>query len=118
MKIKCIIIDDEPLAISVIENHLKNFDHVEIVETFNNPLKAYRILEQEKIDVIFLDINMPQMSGFTFIENLNYKPLIVITTAYREYAVKSYEMNVLDYLVKPINKEQVSDSIRVFHQKK
>lgn len=102
MKIKCIIIDDEPLAISVIENHLKSFDHVEIVETFNNPLKAYRILEQEKIDVIFLDINMPQMTGFVFIENLSYKPLIVITTAYREYAVKSFEFNILDYLVKPI----------------
>ena len=102
MKIKCIIIDDEPLAISVIENHLKNFDHVEIVETFNNPLKAYRILEQEKIDLIFLDINMPQMTGFAFIENLTYKPLIVITTAYREYAVKSFELNILDYLVKPI----------------
>ncbi len=102
MKIKCIIIDDEPLAISVIENHLKNFDHVEIVETFNNPLKAYRILEQEKVDLIFLDINMPQMTGFAFIENLSYKPLIVITTAYREYAVKSFELNILDYLVKPI----------------
>jgi len=102
MKIKCLIIDDEPLAISVIENHLKNFDHVEIVETFNNPLKAYRVLEQEKIDVIFLDINMPQMTGFAFIENLSYKPLIVITTAYREYAVKSFELNILDYLVKPI----------------
>lgn len=102
MKIKCIIIDDEPLAITVIENHLKNFDHIEIVETFNNPLNAYRILEQEKIDLIFLDINMPKMTGFTFIENLSYKPLIVITTAYREYAVKSYELNILDYLVKPI----------------
>lgn len=102
MKIKCIIIDDEPLAITVIENHLKNFDHVEIVETFNNPLKAYRVLEQEKIDLIFLDINMPQMTGFAFIENLSYKPLIVITTAYREYAVKSFELNILDYLVKPI----------------
>lgn len=102
MKIKCVIIDDEPLAISVIENHLKNFDHVEIIETFNNPLKAYRVLEQEKIDVIFLDINMPQMTGFAFIENLSYKPLIVITTAYREYAVKSFELNILDYLVKPI----------------
>jgi len=102
MKIKCIIIDDEALAISVIENHLKNFDHVEIVETFNNPLKAYRVLEQEKIDLIFLDINMPQMTGFAFIENLSYKPLIVITTAYREYAVKSFELNILDYLVKPI----------------
>ncbi len=102
MKVKCVIIDDEPLAINVIENHLKNFDHVEIVATFTNPLKAYGILEQEKVDVIFLDINMPQMTGFTFIENLNYKPLIVITTAYREYAVKSFELNVLDYLVKPI----------------
>lgn len=102
MKIKCIIIDDEHLAISVIENHLKNFDHIEIVETFDNPLKAYRILEQEKIDLIFLDINMPQMTGFAFLENLSHKPLIVITTAYREYAVKSFELNVLDYLVKPI----------------
>ena len=102
MKIKCVIIDDEPLAIQVIEDHLKNFDNIDVFATFINPLKAYGILEQEKIDVIFLDINMPQMSGFTFIENLNYKPLIVITTAYREYAVKSYEMNVLDYLVKPI----------------
>lgn len=102
MKIKCIIIDDEPLAITVIEDHLKNFDHIEIVETFNNPLKAYRVLEQQKIDLIFLDINMPQMTGFSFMENLTNKPLIVITTAYREYAVKSFELNVLDYLVKPI----------------
>lgn len=102
MKIRCVIIDDEPLAINVIENHLKNFDHLEIVATFTNPLKAYGTLKQEKIDVIFIDINMPQMTGFTFIENLNYKPLIVITTAYREYAVKSFELNVLDYLVKPI----------------
>ena len=102
MKIKCVIIDDESLAIEVIESHLKNFDHVEISGTFNNPLKAYSLLEQEKIDIVFLDINMPQMSGFTFIENLNHKPLIVITTAYREYAVKSFELNVLDYLVKPI----------------
>lgn len=102
MKIKCIIIDDEPLAISVIETHLKDFDHVEVVETFTNPLNAYRILEQEKIDLIFLDINMPQLTGFAFIENLSYKPLIVITTAYREYAVKSFELNILDYLVKPI----------------
>ncbi len=102
MKIKCVIIDDERLAIEVIENHLKNFDHVEIVASFENPLKAYPLLEQEKIDVIFLDINMPQMTGFSFIENLSNRPLIVITTAYREYAVKSFELNVLDYLVKPI----------------
>jgi DNA-binding LytR/AlgR family response regulator len=102
MNIKCIIIDDEPLAIQVIENHLKNFDYFEVVNTFNNPLKAYRQLEKEKIDVVFLDINMPQMTGFDFLDNLTDKPLIIITTAYREYAVKSFELNVLDYLVKPI----------------
>ena len=102
MKIKCVIIDDEALAISVIEDHLKNFDNIEVVATYTNPLKAFGLLEKEKIDVIFLDINMPQITGFTFIENLSYKPSIVITTAYREYAVKSYELNVLDYLVKPI----------------
>ncbi len=102
MKIKCVIIDDEPLAISVIEDHLKNFDNIDVVETFNDPLKAFSILQQEKIDVLFLDINMPQMTGFDFIENLSHKPLVIITTAYREYAVKSFELNVLDYLVKPI----------------
>jgi len=116
MKIKCIIIDDEPLAISVIENHLKDFDYIEIVETFTNPLKAYRVLEQEKIDLIFLDINMPQISGFAFIENLSYKPLIVITTAYREYAVKSFELNILDYLVKPIPFDRFLKTINKVYQ--
>lgn len=102
MRVKCVIIDDEPLAIQVIENHLKYFDHTDIIGTFVNPLQAYNILEHERVDIIFLDINMPQITGFNFIENLNIKPLIVITTAYREYAVKSFELNVLDYLVKPI----------------
>jgi len=116
MKIKCIIIDDERLAVNVIENHLKNFDHIETVATFNNPIKAYQILEQEKIDVIFLDINMPQISGFSFIENLNNKPLIVITTAYRDYAVKSFELSVLDYLVKPIPFSRFLKTINKIYQ--
>jgi len=102
MIIKCIIIDDEMLAINIIETYLKQFDNFEIVGTYTNPLKAYEILGTEKIDVIFLDINMPQMSGLEFIESLNQSPSIVITTAYREHAVKSYELNVLDYLIKPI----------------
>lgn len=116
MKIKCLIIDDEPLAISVIETHLKNFDYIEVVETFTNPLNAYRILEKEKIDLIFLDINMPQLTGFAFIENLSYKPLIVITTAYREYAVKSFELNILDYLVKPIPFDRFLKTINKVYQ--
>ena len=116
MSIKCIIIDDEPLAINVIEDYLKNFDNIEIVAIFNNPLKAYSILEQEKIDVIFLDINMPQMTGFTFIESLSNKPLIVFTTAYREYAVKSFELDILDYLVKPIPFNRFLKTINKIYQ--
>lgn len=116
MKIKCVIIDDERLAIEVIENHLKSFDNMEIVASFDNPLKAYPILEREKVDVIFLDINMPQMTGFSFIENLSNKPLIVITTAYREYAVRSFELNVLDYLVKPIPFNRFLKTINKIYQ--
>ncbi|MEO8773254.1 MAG: LytTR family DNA-binding domain-containing protein [Gelidibacter sp.] len=117
MKIKCVIIDDEALAIKVIEDHLKNFDNIEVVATFTNPLKAYGLLEKEKIDVIFLDINMPQLSGFAFIENLSYKPSIVITTAYREFAVKSYELDVLDYLVKPIPFSRFLKTINKVYQR-
>ena len=117
MKIKCVIIDDEPLAINVLEEHLKNFDNIDIVETFNNPIKAFSKLELDKVDVIFLDINMPQMTGFTFVENLSYKPLIVFTTAYREYAVRSFELDVLDYLVKPIPFNRFLKTInKIYHQ--
>lgn len=117
MKIKCVIIDDEALAINVMEDHLKNFEHVDVVATYTNPLKAFGLLEKEKIDVIFIDINMPQLSGFEFIENLSYKPLVIITTAYREYAVKSYELNVLDYLVKPIPFQRFLKTMNKVHQR-
>ena len=102
MKIKCVIIDDEPLAIKVVENHLKEFQNFEVVNTYNNPIEALPLLEKSEIDVLFLDINMPKMNGLDFAEIVNSKTNVVITTAYREYAVESFDLNVLDYLVKPI----------------
>ena len=102
MKIKCIIIDDEPLAIDVIKKYLKEFQNFELIDTFNNPLAAITTIEKYDIDVIFLDINMSKMNGLEFVRNLETKLNIVITTAYREYAVESYELDALDYLVKPI----------------
>lgn len=102
MNIKCVIIDDEPLAIKVVENHLKEFQNFEVIETFNNPIEALSLLEKGNVDVLFLDINMPKMNGLDFANTLNSKMNIVITSAYREYAVESYDLNVLDYLVKPI----------------
>ena len=103
MKIKCLIIDDEPLAISVIENYLKEFEDIQVAGTFNNALDALNFLKREKVDLIFLDINMPLLDGLSFIQFLEGKPTIIITSAHREFAVETYELGVLDYLVKPIS---------------
>lgn len=102
MKINCIIIDDEPLAIKVIESYLKDFPEISIVKTFYNPLEALLTLEDYPIDVIFLDINMARMNGMDFLRNTKITPFVIITSAYKEYAIESYDLNVLDYLVKPI----------------
>ncbi|WP_392346382.1 LytR/AlgR family response regulator transcription factor [uncultured Polaribacter sp.] len=122
MKIKCVIIDDEPLAIKVIENHLKEFQNFEVIGTFNNPIIPLNLLENGEADVLFLDINMPKMNGLDFAKTLNTKTNVVITTAYREYAVESYDLNVLDYLVKPIPFNRFLKTInkitqKVHHQK-
>ena len=102
MTSRCIIIDDEPLAIRVIESHLSKIKSFEVVATFTNPLEAMEVMQTGDIDVLFLDINMPLINGMDFIKTLHNPPLIVMTTAYREYAVESFELDVLDYLVKPI----------------
>lgn len=102
MDIKCLIIDDEALAISVIETHLEEFRNIEVAGVYNNPVDALPDLEKGGIDVIFLDINMPRMSGLEFLKTLPEYPQIILTTAYKEYALESYEFDILDYLVKPI----------------
>jgi DNA-binding LytR/AlgR family response regulator len=111
MNIKCIIIDDEPLAIKVIENYLNEFQNFQVVATFNNPLEALIILKNENIDVIFLDINMGKMNGLSFVKSVDLKANVVITTAHREYALESYDLNILDYLVKPIPFERFLKAI-------
>ena len=103
MKLNCLIVDDEPLAVNVIKNHLTHVNDIEIADTFNNALDAVNYLNENKVDLIFLDINMPLLDGLSFIKSLNSKPMIVITSAYKEYAVETYELDVLDYLVKPIS---------------
>jgi DNA-binding LytR/AlgR family response regulator len=100
--IKCLILDDEPLAIDVIENYLKRLPNIESFKC-NNAVDAFRIMRQEKVDLIFLDIEMPLMSGLDFLRTMKAPPAVVITTAYRDYAVEGYEHDALDYLVKPIS---------------
>ncbi|MDO3694677.1 response regulator transcription factor [Wenyingzhuangia sp. chi5] len=102
MKIKCLIIDDEPLAINIIENYLEKIENFEIVNTFGNAIDGLNFLKNNSVDVIFLDINMPVLDGINFIKSLEEPPLLVITSAYDEFAIETYELDVLDYLVKPI----------------
>lgn len=102
MNINAIIIDDEVLAIQIIENYLKEFQNMQLVGTYTNPIQALESIEENDVDVIFLDINMSKMNGLEFLRSLENPPHIIITTAYREYAVESYDLDVLDYLVKPI----------------
>ncbi|MFT5249617.1 MAG: DNA-binding LytR/AlgR family response regulator [bacterium] len=103
MTISCLIIDDEPLAINVIKNYLKEVENIKVIATYNSAIEALNFLKENEVDLIFLDINMPLLNGLDFIKNLERKPLIIITTAYDEYAVKTYELDVIDYLMKPIS---------------
>lgn len=109
--IKCIIVEDEMLAQQVIQSHLKNIDHLELVAICNNVIEANDILNKNEIDLIFLDIQLPGMTGFNFLRSFPESPLVIITTAYAEHALESYEFNVIDYLLKPISLERFTRAI-------
>lgn len=102
MKIRCLIIDDEPLAVNVIKNYLQKIEDLQLVDTFNNAIDGLNFLKNHAVDVVFLDIHMPVLDGINFIKSLQEPPLIIITSAYTEFAIETYELDVLDYLVKPI----------------
>ncbi|HCA06464.1 LytTR family DNA-binding domain-containing protein [Chryseobacterium sp.] len=116
MKHRCIIVDDEPLARELIASHLANFESFELIDSFENALKAYSFLECNSVDLIFLDIEMPLLKGNDFLKKLKNPPKVIFTTAYREYAVEGYELNVIDYLLKPITFDRFFVSIEKFKQ--
>ena len=113
-KYKCYILDDEPLAIKVIEQHLSKFDQFEICGSSTSPIAALTSIKSLQPELLFLDIKMPDITGLDLIEILHFKPAIVITTAFRNYAVESFELNVLDYLVKPIPFKRFTKTIEKF----
>jgi len=102
MKLKCIIIDDEPVARKILQEFIEEIDYLELVGQAETPLKAMPLLDSNTVDLIFLDINMPKITGIDFLKNSNLKAQVIITTAYADYAVEAYGLDVLDYLVKPI----------------
>jgi DNA-binding LytR/AlgR family response regulator len=108
---RCLIIDDEPLGIKLIKAHLDKLESFEVVGECKSALKAVEYLRTEKIDLIFLDINMPEISGIDFLKTLPDPPYVIITTAYREYAIEGYDLDVVDFLLKPISFERFLKAI-------
>ena len=99
---KCVIIDDEPLAVDLLQDFVKKIDALELVSTFNNAIDAVSFINQNNVDLVFLDIQMPHFSGIDFLNTIEKKPLVIFTTAYSDYAVEGFNLGAVDYLVKPI----------------
>ncbi|MBX7204978.1 MAG: LytTR family DNA-binding domain-containing protein [Bacteroidia bacterium] len=102
MKLKCLIVDDEPLALDVLENFIKRIPDLELVGRCENAMQAIQTLKEKQVDLLFTDIEMPEFNGIELVKSLNTKPLIIFTTAHPEYAVQGYELDIVDYLLKPI----------------
>ncbi|OCA78536.1 DNA-binding response regulator [Chryseobacterium contaminans] len=110
-KIKCIIVDDEPLAISLLEHYVEKIPFLELVFSTENPIQALEYLQKNDSDLIFLDIQMPELSGINFMKIVGADQKYILTTAYSEYALEGYEHNVVDYLLKPISFDRFQKSI-------
>jgi DNA-binding LytR/AlgR family response regulator len=110
----CIIIDDEPIAIDVIKTHIDTSSLLEIKDTFTSSAKAFTFLQKNPVDLVFIDIQMPGLTGLDIIKNLSRKPKFIITSAYREYALDGYDLDVLDFLVKPVSYERFLKSLSKF----
>jgi DNA-binding LytR/AlgR family response regulator len=107
----CLIVDDEPLARQVLENYISRMPGLQIVGACANAVEAYKKLHEQPVDILFLDIKMPLINGLTFLRSLKQPPAVVLTTAFTEYAVESYELNAIDYLLKPFSYERFCRSI-------
>lgn len=119
MKINCIVIEDEPLALRKITDFINRIDYLNLLQGFNNAINAIGFLKTNAIDLIFLDIRMKKLSGIQFLEALKTKPKVIITSAYDEYALKGYELDVSDYLLKPFSFERFIKSVeKVYNELK
>jgi DNA-binding LytR/AlgR family response regulator len=116
MNIKCLIIEDEPIAREVLRDYIGKLDDLEISGEYENALEAISFLKQNRVDLIFLDINMPQLSGIDFLRGLSHSPKTIITTAHREFALEGFELQVLDYLLKPYSFERFFQAIEKYYE--
>lgn len=117
-KFKCIIVDDEPIAIRVIKNHLSRFEEFEVLMESSNAIDTMKYLRQNRVDLLFLDIEMPTLTGLEMLKTLDYYPDVIFTTAHRSYAVDAFDVHAFDYLLKPISFERFAKSINHFIRQK
>lgn len=101
--LRCIAIDDEELALELLEDNIRHIPYLELVATCSNPLEAIKIMQEQQIDLVFLDIQMPGVTGLQFIQSSLQQCMFILVTAYEKYALESYNLNVVDYLVKPVD---------------
>ncbi len=111
MTITCITVDDEPLALEVLQDYIEHIPNLQLIKNCSSVLEAFSIIHQKKVDLMFIDINMPEMNGLEFIRALKSPPLTILTTAYPDYALESYQLNVVDYLLKPIPLERFLQAV-------
>lgn len=111
MILTCVILEDEPLARSLIENYVSKVPHLQLVKSFSDSMTALDFLRENKVDILFSDIQMPDITGIALLKILQKKPLVILTTAYSEYAIEGYELEVFDYLLKPISFERFLKSV-------
>lgn len=102
MKMRCLLVDDEPPALEVLESYVREVAHLELVGTCGNALEAFEVLQHRPVDLLFLDIKMPKMLGTDFLRSMRHPPQVIFTTAYREYACEGFELDAVDYLLKPV----------------
>lgn len=114
--IKCIIVDDERVAREILETHLSKIDQLEIIASCKNALEAFTVINTQDVNLVFLDINMPEISGLSFAKSMNKQLKIIFTTAYREYAVDGFDLQAVDYLLKPISFERLLQAVNKFLQ--
>jgi len=116
MKTRCLIVDDEPLARELVRGHIQKLENFEIVDECDNAMKAMDALRMHAIDLMFLDIKMPQMTGIDFLKTLKRPPKVIITTAYSQYALDGFDLDVVDYLMKPVTFERFFKSVNKYFQ--
>ncbi len=111
-KLKCIIVDDEPIARDYLSDYVQKMPQLELVAVYSRALDAFAIVEEGSIDIIFLDIQMPGLTGLEFLRTLQKKPSVILTTAYSEYAIEGFELEVMDYLLKPISFDRFAKAVK------